>query len=77
MLNSIGGKYWIIKGREAVKGVIRKCVICLKMEGKPYSTPTDFPEEIVSDGPPFVNTGVDFTGPLYVQNASRGDLFKA
>ena len=78
-LNSIRGKYWIIKGREAVKGVIRKCVICLKMEGKPYPTPTtpDLPEERVSDGLPFVNTGVDFAGPLYVQNESQGDQFKA
>ena len=40
MLSSVRGKYWIIKGREAVKGVIRKCVICLKMEGKPYPIPT-------------------------------------
>ena len=66
-LNSIQGRYWIIKGREAVKRVIRKCVICLKMEGRPYPTPTmpDLPEERVSDGPPFVNAGVDFAGPLY------------
>ena len=54
-------------------------MICLKMEGKPYPTPTtpDLPEERVSDGLPFVNTGVDFAGPLYVQNESQGDQFKA
>ena len=78
-LNSIRGRYWIIKGREAVKRVIRKCVICLKMEGRPYPTPTtpDLPEERVSDGPPFVNTGVDFAGPLYVQNGTQGEQIKA
>ena len=63
----------------AVKGVIRKRVICLKMEGRPYPTPTtpDLPEERVSDGLPFVNTGVDFAEPLYVLNESQGDQFKA
>ena len=78
-LSSIRGKCWIIKGREAVKGVIRKCVIYLKIEGRPYPTPTtpDLSEEKVSDGSPFVNTGVDFAGPLYVQNESTGDKFKA
>lgn len=49
------------------------------MEGRPYPTPAipDLPEERVSDGPPFVNTGVDFAGPLYVQNESTGDQCKA
>ena len=40
--------------------------VCLKMEGRPYPTPTtpDLPEERVSDGAPFVSTGVDFAGPF-------------
>lgn len=37
----------------------------------------DLPEERVSDGPPFVNTGVDFAGPLYVQNRTQGEQVKA
>ena len=67
-LNSVRGMYWIIRGREAVKKVIRKCIVCLRAEGKPYPTPhmPDLPEERVNDGPPFINTGVDFAGPLYV-----------
>ena len=31
----------------------------------------EFPEERVSDGPPFINTGVDFAGLLYVQNRTQ------
>ena len=67
-LNSVRGMYWIIRGREAVKKVIRKCIVCLRAEGKPCPTPhmPDLPEERVNDGPPFMNTGVDFAGPLYV-----------
>ena len=54
-------------------------MICLKMEGRPYPTPTmpNLPEGRVSDGPPFVNTGVDFAGPLYVQNGTQDEQIKA
>jgi len=69
-LNQLRQTYWIIRGREAVKQVIRKCVLCLKFEGKPYSSEVqpDLPGERVSDGPPFMHTGIDFAGPLYVQS---------
>ena len=69
-LNVIRQTYWIIRGRESVKKVIRRCVLFLKFEGKPY-TSSDLPGERVSDGPPFIHTGVDFAGPLYVQSNSQ------
>ncbi|XP_065893454.1 uncharacterized protein [Dysidea avara] len=39
--------FWIVKGREAVKKVLRKCVVCKRYEGKPYPTPmiADLPAE--------------------------------
>ena len=70
-LNSVQRSYWIVRGRETVKRVIRKCVTCHKGEGQPYSAPVlpDLPEERVSEGPPFFNTGIDFAGPLYVKDS--------
>ena len=67
-----------MRGREAVKREVRRCVICLKWEGKPYSTHAipDLPEERVSQDPPFTNTGVDFAGPLYVQGLHSTDKTK-
>ena len=32
-------KYWIPKGRQKVKAVIGKCVVCKKMESMPYKAP--------------------------------------
>ena len=60
-LNSIQQIYWIIRGREAVKQVVRKCVLCLRYEGRAYSAPRvpDLPLERVSDGPPFQLTLLD------------------
>ena len=42
--------YWILKGKQAVKQVIKNCVTCLKSEGLPYhvTTTPDLPAERVS-----------------------------
>ena len=69
-LASIRENYWICRGREAVKKVIRRCVTCRRFEGKSYKPPLvpDLPPERVSEDPPFSNVGIDFAGPLYVRN---------
>lgn len=71
-LTTIRERYWILRGREAVKQFIRKCVICRKYEGKPYKPlPTaDLPSERVSDDPPFTHIGLDFAGPLFITEAN-------
>ena len=62
----------MLRGREAVKKFIRKCVICRKYEGKPYSAlpPNDLPDERVSEDPPFTLVGLDFVGPLFIEPKS-------
>ena len=70
-LNCIHGRFWVLRGREAVKRIVRKCVTCRKFEGKPFSTPKDppLPASRVSDQAPFTHTGIDFAGPLYATTA--------
>ena len=65
-------RYWILKGRQAVRSVIRSCVICRRYEGAFYpAIPSpDLPEIRVSDDPPFTHTGLDFAGPLFFQSTS-------
>ena len=68
-------RYWIIRGREFVKKMIKKCIVCRKAEGKPYASgkSSDLPSSRVSDDPPFTNVGLDFAGPLYIQDKGAND----
>lgn len=59
--------YWVLRGRQIVRSVVRSCVVCKKLEGLPYCSPPspDLPACRVSDDPPFSHVGLDFAGPLY------------
>ena len=69
-LTTVRERFWIIRGREAVKRISKDCVVCRKAEGLPYNygQAPDLPSCRVSDDPPFTNVGLDFAGPLYVQD---------
>ena len=62
-------RFWILRGRESVKRVLRDCTTCKRLQGKPFkpATATELPEFRVDQGLPFVNTGQDFAGPLMVK----------
>ena len=67
-LNPIRQKYWILRGPETVKKLVRRCVTCKKIEGVFFKTVPahTLPEIRVDNTSPFINTGVDFARPLYV-----------
>ena len=46
-LSMIQEKYWILKGRQVVKKILRGCVVCNKLEGVSYSSvpPPDLPSK--------------------------------
>ena len=72
-LATIREEFWILRGRQTVKNVIRHCIICKKMDGCAYP-PVNMPDLLsarVSDDPLFTSTGVDFAGPLYISQASN------
>ena len=68
-LTEIRSKYWIIKGKQFMRQVIHKCIICRKLEGLPCAVPPPppLPNFRVTEQPPFMYTGVDFAGPLYIK----------
>ncbi|PFX11353.1 hypothetical protein AWC38_SpisGene24962, partial [Stylophora pistillata] len=71
-LTTLRERFWVLRGREAVKKFIRKCVTCRKYEGMPYSSlpSNDLPDKRVSEDPPFTHVGLDFVGPLFIETKS-------
>lgn len=70
--------YWVIRGRQIVKGLIRSCVTCRRHEGSPCQgvPPPPLPAFRVSKSRPFQTTGVDFAGPLYVRSSNSSSTTK-
>ena len=64
-------RFWVPKGRQLVKRVISRCVLCKKIEGRPSTQPptASLPEFRVRPAPPFSKVGVDFPGPLFVKGS--------
>lgn len=77
-LAELRSRYWIPKGRQCVKKVLGKCIICKKQEGKAYNAPQTaaLPDFRVRKAPAFSKVGVDFAGPLYVKTQTK-DMRKA
>lgn len=61
-------RYWIVKGRQTVKRVLRACLTCRRDRLQP-SEPAIAPiqSDRLVQTTPFETIGVDFAGPLYVK----------
>ena len=77
--------YWVPRGKSFVKQILHRCLICIKVNSRPYSYPNspNLPNVRVSDKIAFYVTGFDYLGPLYCKsiydmNSMEGDygLFK-
>ena len=68
-LSEFRSRYWIVRGRSAIKRVIGRCVICRRFEGLHYSAPPPppLPAFRVTEKPAFTYTGLDYAGPIYIK----------
>ena len=71
--------FWIPKGRRMIKSIIYKCVVCRRLNAKPFKAPgpPPLPAIRLSEMPPFTNTGVDFAGPLLLRERGCKEAYKA
>ncbi|KRY83239.1 hypothetical protein T4D_6399 [Trichinella pseudospiralis] len=65
-------RFWVVRGRQAVKKCIRACIICRKHDA-PLFCPlvSHLPSERVAPSFPFNRVGLDFAGPFYVKDEQR------
>ena len=79
-LAELRSRFWIVKGRQAVRKVISRCMTCKRIEGQHYTIPptAPLPQFHVEESPAFTNTGIDFAGPLFVKRGTKqkGDMEK-
>ena len=70
VLSELRNEFWIPKGRQTVKSVIRKCFACKKAQGRSYAQQphAPLPQERVKKALPFQITGLDYSGSLNVKN---------
>ena len=78
-LSNLRSEFWILKGRSFVQRIIKKCVVCQKIQGSRYSVPPSpsLPEFRVVRDKPFAGTGVDYLGPFKCKDTPRGKVYKA
>ena len=69
-LTELRQRFWVVRGRKFVRGVLRKCLVCRRFEGKTYRCPITPPLTPLrlNDSRPFVTTGIDNFGPAFVKN---------
>ena len=67
-LATLRRQYWIVKGRSAVKKVIRACLACSRHAARvPTQLMGELPKARVRHSFPFERAGVDYAGPINVR----------
>lgn len=67
-LYNLRQKYWPIDGRNQIKKIIRKCVICFRAKPKLSDYKMgDLPSSRVTKTRPFNRVGIDYCGPFYIK----------
>ena len=78
-LAELRSSYWITRGRSYVKKLLRPCVVCRKLNTRPYSYPrvSELPEFRFDDQYAYSCTGADYFGPLYCLSVFNEDKQKS
>ena len=65
--------YWIVKGRETIKKVLRKCVMCKFIQGQTITPPETpyLPSFRINCNHAFEHVGVDYAGPVFYKNVNK------
>jgi len=76
-LTALRQVYWVPCARQRIRALLRKCVTCRKLVGRPYTAPDPPPlvKARVQQSMPFEVTGVDFTGALFVRGEPERKVY--
>ena len=66
-LTELRSRFWIVLGRQFVRKLLYECVICRRLEGRPYVAPP-LSEFRVKEESPFTYVEINFFAPLYIRS---------
>lgn len=67
-LGAVRQRFWIPKGRSTVKCILHRCVTCLRWRAEPaQQLMGELPAQRVTPARPFLSTGVDYAGPIWLR----------
>ncbi|XP_039303533.1 uncharacterized protein LOC120357410 [Solenopsis invicta] len=67
-LGMVRQRYWVSRGRAVVKKWLHRCVVCTRWRATtPQQLMGSLPRERVTAGRPFLDTGVDYAGPIQLR----------
>uniref|UniRef100_L7LX93 Putative tick transposon n=1 Tax=Rhipicephalus pulchellus TaxID=72859 RepID=L7LX93_RHIPC len=76
-LTYVRTKFWIVRGRQLIKHVIKKCITCRRFNSKPMMQEmAPLPADRITKTRPFDTVGVDFAGPLHVREEKGSKITK-
>ncbi|XP_011878479.1 PREDICTED: uncharacterized protein LOC105567860 [Vollenhovia emeryi] len=69
-LGMIRLRFWVPQGRSVVKQWLHRCVTCTRWRAATPQPPMgDLPRERVTPARPFLRTGIDYAGPIFVRTS--------
>ncbi|XP_035217097.1 uncharacterized protein LOC118190490 [Stegodyphus dumicola] len=72
LLSILREKYWITRGRRAIRSVLKDCIKCRRYKTKSLITePFSLPADIVENAAAFEVVGIDLAGPLFVKRGNK------
>lgn len=78
LLSVVRQRFWPLGGRSMAKQIVHQCHRCFRCKPTPIQQfMADLPAARVTVARPFLRTGVDYFGPIYVRPAPRRPAVKA
>lgn len=72
IMSNLREKFWIIHCRRTVRSVLKNCIVCRRYSAKKMEAPPiPLPENRVRDASVFEVTGLDYAGPVFLQDGSK------
>lgn len=76
IINEVRKEYWVISLRRVAKEVVKECMNCQRVLAKPCNQEgAPLPKDRITQRNPFKITGVDYAGPLYVNDQPESKLY--